>query len=240
MGPKNNAVGKESPRRGSCPRRTAGAGDGNTRQKILSAAKKIFSLHAFKAATTRMIAQEAGVDHPLIHYHFGSKEMLFEQIAGDMYEEFGRAHRRCFDGLPLDQPREGLSLYLDRLLGYCVKNPEQLQLILLNIAQIGRLEEIPGYRFILMHLDRIRETFRETVRLQASREEVDCFILCFHSLVISFVGARSCQARVLGLDPESREYLDWIKEALWVIFLPQLERMMAPPGNVPGEMRNEG
>jgi TetR/AcrR family transcriptional regulator len=233
MEAKDNAVRRESPRRGSQIRRTVGSGDGNTRQRILNAAKKIFSLHAFKAATTRMIAQEAGVDHPLIHYHFGSKEMLFEQIAGEMYEEFGRAHRTCFEGLPLDRPREGLSLYLGRLLDYCVKNPEQLQLILLNIAQIGRLEEIPGYRFIRMHLDRIRETFRETVRLQASREEVDRFILCFHSLVISFVGARSCQAQVLGMDPESRDYLEWIKEALLVIFLPQLERMMLPD-DVPG------
>ena len=98
------------------PRRATGSGDGNTRQRILDAAKKVFSLHAFKAATTRMIAREAGVDHPLIHYHFGSKEMLFETLAGEMYEEFGRAHLACFQGLPLHQPQEGLSLYLDRLL----------------------------------------------------------------------------------------------------------------------------
>jgi len=210
------------------PRRKAGAGDTPAREKILQAARNVFSLHPFRSATTRMIAQEAGVDHPPIHYHFGSKEMLFEAIAGQMYEEFGRAHLSCLADISSFPPPEGLSLYLDRLLSYCVENPEQLQLILLNIPQIGRLEEIPGHRFILLHLDRMRCAFQDTIRLRASRGEIDRFILCFHTLVVSFVGAKSCQAQVLGMDPESRQYWNWMKDTLYAIFLPLLEGMIEP------------
>jgi AcrR family transcriptional regulator len=212
-------------------RRKNGSGDGTTRKKIMTAARRVFSLQPFKGATTRMIAQEAGVDHPLIHYHFGSKEMLFEAIAEEMYEEFGKAHHDCLEGISLLEPRKGLSLYLDRLLAYCIKYPEQLQLILLNSPQIGRLEEIPGQRFILMHLDRIRGAFKDTIRLRSSREEMDRFIICFHSLVVSFVGAKSCQAQVLGMDPESRQYWTWMKDSLFMIFLPLLEGLIQEEGS---------
>jgi len=195
----------------------------------LRGARKVFSLHAFRAATTRMIAQEAGVDHPLIHYHYGSKEMLFEAVAEQMYEEFAQAHLACFEDiryLPLDQ---GFSLYLDRLLDYCLENPEPLQLIALNMVHIGRLEEIPGYRFILLHMERIRLTLQDKIIMRGPKAEVGRFIHCFHVLVISFIGAKTCQAQFLGVDPESKKYRAWMKESFLILFLPTLEKLIFPP-----------
>jgi len=200
----------------------------NACSRILKAARRVFSLHSFKAASTRTIAQEAGVDHPLIHYHFGSKEKLFEAVTSEIYEEFGQAHLSWLEGLERMRPREGLSLYLDRLLDHNLSNPEALQIIFLNMVHIGRLEEIPGYQYILQHMDRVRRTLEEKIPLHGSRADMKMFIHCFHNLLISLIGARSCQAQILGLDPDGSDYQTWVKQALLLLFLPWLERLISP------------
>jgi AcrR family transcriptional regulator len=49
-----------------------------TREKILDAASRLFAASDSRGASLRAIAREAGVNSALIHYHFGSREGLFE------------------------------------------------------------------------------------------------------------------------------------------------------------------
>lgn len=48
------------------------------REVIMNAAEKVFGSIGFDGATTREIAQTAGVNLALIHYYFGNKRALFE------------------------------------------------------------------------------------------------------------------------------------------------------------------
>ena len=52
----------------------------DVRSDILDAAEGVFAMHGFSGASTRAIADEAKVNLGLIHYHFNSKESLFEQV----------------------------------------------------------------------------------------------------------------------------------------------------------------
>jgi AcrR family transcriptional regulator len=52
----------------------------DVRCDILDAAERVFATLGFAGATTRAIADEAKVNLGLIHYHFNSKEALFEQV----------------------------------------------------------------------------------------------------------------------------------------------------------------
>jgi len=52
----------------------------NTKEKVLGAAIKLISEKGYLGATTREIAQEAGVTELTLFRHFGSKEQLFEQV----------------------------------------------------------------------------------------------------------------------------------------------------------------
>ncbi len=47
---------------------------------ILDAAEKVFALKGFDGSSMRMIAGEAEVAQALIHYHFDTKEKLFEDV----------------------------------------------------------------------------------------------------------------------------------------------------------------
>jgi len=199
--------------------------------RIMKAARKVFAEHSFKAATTRMIARQADVDHPLIHYYFGSKEKLSEAVTAEIYEEFNKANLSWLEGLERMKPRDGFSLYLDRLLDYNMEHPEPLQLILVNMVQAGSLEEIPGYRYIIMHIDRTRKTLEEKLPLKGSSSEIEMFIHCLNNLIIQFFGARSLQAQVMRLDPQNPEYRNRVKDALMLLFLPWLERLISTDKN---------
>jgi AcrR family transcriptional regulator len=52
----------------------------NTKQQLLEATLKLISEKGYLGATTREIAQEAGVTELTLFRHFGSKEQLFEEL----------------------------------------------------------------------------------------------------------------------------------------------------------------
>jgi AcrR family transcriptional regulator len=200
---------------------------GNARERILKAARQVFALNSYQAATTRMVAKAAHVEHPLIHYYFGSKEKLYEAVTADIYEAYGRAQETWLEGFEHLRPQEGLSIFLDRMIDYHLSDPGALQLVALNMVHIGRLEEIPGHRYIILQMARMRRMLEKRVPLKGSSREIEMFIYCFHNLIISLLGAMSCQAQLLNMDPEGNEYRAWVKDASLTLFLPWLERLIA-------------
>ena len=49
-------------------------------ERLLDAAERLLIDEGYAAVTTRRVAEEAGVNHGLIHYYFGSMEELFIQV----------------------------------------------------------------------------------------------------------------------------------------------------------------
>lgn len=76
------AMSKVSRRTGRRP----GAVD--TREQILTAARKEFAAKGFRGATTRSIADAAGVNVALLSHYFGSKAQLFEATL-ELIDELG-------------------------------------------------------------------------------------------------------------------------------------------------------
>lgn len=65
----------------------------DTPDLILDAAEAVFADSGFDGATTRSIAEVAGVNPALIHYHFKSKEQLFEAVFARRSEEINARRR---------------------------------------------------------------------------------------------------------------------------------------------------
>jgi AcrR family transcriptional regulator len=53
---------------------------GETRTRILDAALALFVTHGFEATSTRMITGAAGVNLAAVNYHFGSKDVLVQEV----------------------------------------------------------------------------------------------------------------------------------------------------------------
>lgn len=69
-----------------------------TQQKLLDAAQTAFSINGFKGTSTRDIAERAGVHHPLISYHFRSKDELWRAAADRMFTKFNLEINQAFEG----------------------------------------------------------------------------------------------------------------------------------------------
>ena len=58
----------------------------STRTAILEAALAEFAEKGFEAASIRRIAERTGFQHPLIMYHYPSKDLLWQAVAEDTFE----------------------------------------------------------------------------------------------------------------------------------------------------------
>ena len=83
----------------SAPPKVAGAGKADpgtpssrqsallTRERILAAATDEFAAYGFSGARTARIAHRARINRAMLHYYFGSKHALFEQVLRRAAEE---------------------------------------------------------------------------------------------------------------------------------------------------------
>jgi len=198
----------------------------NARERILKAAREVFTLYSFKAASTRMIAKQAGVEHPLIHYYFGSKENLFYVMAESLYNESLTVQESWFDGHDQMPLQEGFAIFVDRALDYTMATPDGLQIAALNMVNIGKIEEIPGYRFILLSMANLRRILEKKLKLRGSNREIEMFIYCLYNLMVSLIGARSCLAQVLNMNPLDEQYRAWVKDASITLFFPWFKKLI--------------
>jgi TetR/AcrR family transcriptional regulator len=72
----------------------------STRTAILEAALAEFAEKGFEAASIRDIAERTGFQHPLITYHYPSKDLLWQAVAEDTFERIRlewdeRASEKC-------------------------------------------------------------------------------------------------------------------------------------------------
>lgn len=58
----------------------------DTRRRILETALHVFATEGYEGASTRRLAEQAGVNLPAIQYYFGSKEGLFRAVIDSIIE----------------------------------------------------------------------------------------------------------------------------------------------------------
>ena len=68
----------------------AGAATGATKARILAAAEALFMAHGFEATSLRAITASADVNLAAVHYHFGSKEELFQSVLARRLDPMNR------------------------------------------------------------------------------------------------------------------------------------------------------
>ncbi|MHB8448477.1 MAG: TetR/AcrR family transcriptional regulator [Rudaea sp.] len=92
---------KPQPRRAAADVATADSGKAlrsrRTQARILDAAEELFSHHGIYGVSIRDIADRAGVDTALLHYHFANKDGIYEAVLLRRAGEINEARRRAME-----------------------------------------------------------------------------------------------------------------------------------------------
>jgi len=100
--------------------------------RILAVARPIFGEYGFHGTTTRMIAQEVGIDISTLHYHWGEKKGLYEAVILDINKDLRQSLvdvEKIIHGRPL---AERMAIAIDVMTDYLFAHPEVSNLILLR------------------------------------------------------------------------------------------------------------
>lgn len=203
-----------------------------TREAIVEAAIKVFSDYPYGSASIRMIGKTAGIEHPLINYYFPTKAALFEEVLETVTDVYYQANISWFEGLEGLDPETGLSLYLDRFFDFALKHPKPIRIIALNLVQTKGQDIIPGYLRLQSLFTKMTRTFMTAAPLQGPPNSIEMLTTNFNTLAINYLGAGAYYAGILGLKPDSPEYLKWVKESMTFMVLPVLKELLDGGGDL--------
>lgn len=117
-----------------------------SRREILRAARTAFAHRGFDGANIRDIAEEVGVTHTLIRYHFGNKHELWKATVDDMFGRLSATMRQDRAGDFDLKTREGLRDWLRFYIRYCSQNPEHARIMIHeSMVHNERLDYIVGH-----------------------------------------------------------------------------------------------
>src|SRR5262245_13134355 len=180
-----------------------------TRDRILAAAVDLFSERSFDGATTREIAQRAGVTQPLLNYHYRSKDDLWRAAVDSLFDMLRRAMHDRMEGLRGVDELTSAKLRVREFVTFSARHPQLHRII----TQESKAD---GPRMDYLVERHVRPLYESTVELfeRLARAGAVAPIAAPHLYYIltgagptMFVLGPECQ-RLSGLDPRADEVVD--------------------------------
>jgi AcrR family transcriptional regulator len=185
------------------------------RDDILDAAERLFAARGFDGVSTATIAKEAGVSQSQIHYHFDTKQKLWDKVFERRFSDYFAAQSSLLDNPEIDdmqRMRDSITSYFR----FCASNPDYMKL--LGRAQLDEKKGAEGEEAEQLGDVLMRKGSEVIVAAQqagAIRDDVrpDFVIIGFLSLVAHwFMGGRLFMGEAGQDNPEQhdREFLDFV------------------------------
>ncbi|MCZ6831380.1 MAG: CerR family C-terminal domain-containing protein [Gammaproteobacteria bacterium] len=199
-----------------------------TRESLLRAALNVFGRDGFHAASTRAIADAAGVNQALIGYHFGGKEGLylavFEDIAERMSAQMAPAAETSIAELSTISPESPdridtclrcIDMIFSGLLEMLGQNPDATGWVRL----VMREQQDPTKAFEILYggaygkmLGALTAIVATATGLQAESQECRLKALMILSQVMFVMAARTTATRHMGWVTLGPTELEMIKQ----------------------------
>lgn len=173
----------------------------STKARILSAAEEMFAARGFEGSSTREIAAKAGVNISSLHYHWESKDRLYDAVFRNIHGQLIEIAR---DSAPTIGPRSVSARQVPeasvgRFFDYFAANPNIPRLLLRRILESGEPGEAAEPDVFLSGWGR---DLGDWMKQQGGRHirEIDAQIavLTLQSLLLLFTLGSRPYARALG------------------------------------------
>jgi len=181
----------------------------------LKAADRVFGEMGFDGATVRKIADISKTNKALIHYHFCSKEGLFESVLDKYFEELSKnLHGTLISDSPLS---DRFIRMFDRYIDFLEKNRSFVHIIHREISggkQMKRViaHMIPLFQFVLQG---IRGAYPKTRAGDLSAEHL---LVSGYGMIITYFTCSGIVEKLIGSNPMSPKNLQSRKKHLVRMF----------------------
>jgi TetR/AcrR family transcriptional regulator, regulator of cefoperazone and chloramphenicol sensitivity len=185
--------------------------------RILACARRVFGEYGFHGTTTRMIAQEVGIDISTLHYHWGEKKDLYEAVILDINKDLGQILRdveKIIHGRPLV---ERMAIAIDMMTDYLFDHPEISNLILFRYFGKTRHEANLDFNVPEFTGDIARSmNLTQDARKAPPRAMME--VLAVMNGIHSFVSGENSFRTMINLERD--EYVQIVKDTLKFILIP--------------------
>jgi AcrR family transcriptional regulator len=178
-----------------------------TRERIVEAAVEAFAEKGFRGASTRDIAQRAGINQGLITYHFHSKDELWRAAADRLFGQMRSSLDGRLDAPASDDPRERAREGIRRFVRFAAHHPELFRFM----VDEGKNSDDRMSWLVDVHLKpRFEQFFASGLGPIAG---IDAALLpnAYYVMVgagsLIFALAPECR-RLTGLDPETEDAIE--------------------------------
>ncbi len=185
--------------------------------KILKVARRIFGDYGYHGSTTRMIAQEVGIDISTLYYHWGEKGDLYEAVILDIYEDLRQKLievEKIIHGRVL---AERMDVAIDMMTDYLFECPEISNLILLRY--FGKTRHDDRFDF---HVPELVSDIARSMDLCEDKNNVPTRarmqVLAMMNAIHNFISGENFFRPMLKLKRD--EYIIKVKETLKFILIP--------------------
>jgi TetR/AcrR family transcriptional regulator len=171
-------------------------------EAFLDAAERLLVEVGYAGITTRRLAEEAGANHGLVHYYFGSMENLLVRVLERFTERLIQRQRDMYaQDLPfIDKWRQAMRYLLDEDVPY-EKIWLELQALAWNQPELRERVDSVNAEW--------RSVLTEAFEQARSEHHIEMPIDALVSLVMTF-NLGIMVERAAGIEAGHRELLDWI------------------------------
>jgi TetR/AcrR family transcriptional regulator len=180
-----------------------------TRDRIVAAAADLFSERSFDGATTREIATRAGVTQPLLHYHFRSKDELWQAAVDSLFELLTRAMDERALGLRGVDEITIAKLTVREFITFSARNPQLHRIIMQESKADGPRMDYVVDRHVRPIYERTTAMFDHLARSGVVPDiaPAHLYYILTGAGPTMFVLAPECR-RLSGLEPSDDEVVE--------------------------------
>jgi TetR/AcrR family transcriptional regulator len=180
-----------------------------TRDQIITTAISAFSSFGFEGATTRLIAEQAGVNQGLITHHFQNKEELWKAAVNRLFANLqDDLVPRMEAWQDADRPTR-VRMLIRYFVRYASQHPEQLRFMMQEGLNSGpRMQWLVENHLAVLYpgfQDMLRDARAENMLIEG--EDVHIFYAFVGAASTIFALAAECE-HLTGIDPTSEQSID--------------------------------
>jgi len=191
----------------------------STKARILDAAAQLFAREGFKGTTTRDIADRAGVNIAQVHYHWGSKEELWNAVLFSVIAQgFERSVALLAEsGDEMPKSPESLRKVIRGLFDFMADNPNGA--LLLQQGRERGSESEAARDFASRLLDAYAQFIDDATPLDFSPVDTRLALFCFFGMLAFFFTNPELVKALFNEDIEnlSDEFRGTVSDAMWTI-----------------------